>query len=192
MHRLQSGLVLWFLTLSLSLTLSLPASAQDPDRFEPVESGVEDVSVLSTSLRVQQPGLDPGTGFDSVYRVPGQADRYFRANGALFAVFDQSVYRSWNGVGVPEVPPSTTFHIGVPQFLADPVRASLDGTAPAGAGIDRRRADRATSPRVIPVASTLPREEVLPRFLTDQAYRGRRLQEIRAARDSRPPLPHLD
>ncbi|MEC8560491.1 MAG: hypothetical protein VXY94_10470 [Planctomycetota bacterium] len=186
MHRLQSGLVLSF------LTLSLPAPAQDPGRFEPVESGVEDVSVLSTSLRVQQPGLDPGTGFDSVYRVPGQSDRYFRANGALFAVFDQSVYRSWNGVGVPEVPPSTTFHIGVPQFLADPVRASLDGTIPArgpfGAGVDRRDADRVTPPRVTPVASTLPVEEVLPRFLTDQAYRGRRLREIRVARDSRPLL----
>ena len=190
MHRVQSGLVLSF------LTLSLPAPAQDPGRFEPVESGVEDVSVLSTSLRVQQPGLDPGTGFDSVYRVPGRPDRYFRASGALFAVFDQSVYRSWNGVGVPEVPPSTTFHIGVPQFLADPVPASLDRTAAAsassGAGVDRRPADRLMTPRVSSVASTLPGEQVLPRFLTDQAYRGRRLREIRSARDSRPPLPRLD
>ena len=186
MHRLQSGLV-----LSL-LTLSLPAPAQDPGRFEPVESGVEDVSVLSTSLRVQQPGLDPGTGFDSVYRVPGQSDRYFRANGALFAVFDQSVYRSWNGVGVPEVPPSTTFHIGIPQFLADPARTSFDGGAPAsaptGAGVDRRPAGRVTPPRGIPIASTYQGEEVLPRFLTDHAYRGRRLREIRSARDSRPRL----
>ena len=68
-----------------------PILGQESVDFEPVEATVADVSVLSTSLRVEEPGLAPGTGFRQVYQVPGSSSAHFRANGGLYAVFDQSV-----------------------------------------------------------------------------------------------------
>ena len=99
---------------------------QGLESLRPLEAQVEDVSILSASLRVESPGLAQPSGFDAVYRVPGDSGKLMRVNGALFAVFDQSVYLSWNGLSFPEVPPSTTFYIGAPAFLRsqDEVAAS--------------------------------------------------------------------
>ena len=164
--------------------LQPPLLAQEAAEFDPVEASVADVSVLSTSLRVEPLGLDPGTGFKQVYRVPGASDTYFRANGGLYAVFDQSVYLSWNGLSFPEVPPSTTFYIGAPAFLRsqDEVAAS-DPPVPGS-----RRFQPGTTPDQYGMVSSTdsvqeePMDVALPRFITDQDYRSRRLSEIRRLR----------
>ena len=168
------------------------AFAQESAEFIPVEAGVADVSVLSTSLQVPQVGLDPGTGFDRVYRVPGESGRHFRASGALFAVFDQSVYLSWNGAEFPAVPPSTTFYIGAPPFLAPAPDAFVPG--PGDSRIRPREADgpgyglvpvtSATSGDSSTVDRRVDQAGVLPRFVTAVGYRARRLGEIRSHRES--------
>ena len=184
------------LIITLLAGLHLPVCAQDLTEFEPVEASVADVSVLSTSLRVQELGLDPGTGFTQVYQVPGVPGAHFRANGGLFAVFDQSVYLSWNGMSFPEVPPSTTFYIGAPAFLKvqEPAGSSADSTPPSrrvsqpGASGSKpgygfvppaRGGDRTPDDLREPLDSTAESEQRLPRFLTDSSYRSRRLTEIR-------------
>lgn len=182
--------------ITLLACFQLPVCAQGLTDFDPVEASVADVSVLSTSLRVQEIGLDPGTGFTQVYQVPGVPGAHFRANGGLFAVFDQSVYLSWNGMNFPEVPPSTTFYIGTPDFLKLRTEAgpSEDSSPPSR----RRTEPGASGPKpgygFVPptgavnqgpddlraeVPSTARSEELLPRFLTDSSYRSRRLNEIR-------------
>ena len=188
MHLKPHSLVL------LLACLQPPLLAQEAAEFDPVEASVADVSVLSTSLRVEQLGLDPGTGFKQVYRVPGASDTYFRANGGLFAVFDQSVYLSWNGLSFPEVPPSTTFYIGAPAFLR-----SQDEVTASGPSVDgSRRFQPGPSPHRHGMVSSTdslqeePMDVALPRFITDHDYRSRRLNEIRRLRSEASSPPALD
>ena len=182
--------------ITLLSCLGLPVFAQDLTDFEPVEASVADVSVLSTSLRVEERGLDPGTGFTQVYQVPGVPGAHFRANGGLFAVFDQSVYLSWNGMSFPEVPPSTTFYIGAPEFLRSQKAAgfSVDSSPPNQHRVQPGASGSRPGYGFVPPTSALdqerdelsadlpaePRsEQLLPRFHTDPSYRSRRLTEIR-------------
>ena len=161
------------------------------EELQTVDGRVEDVSVLSTSLRVNPLGLGLPAGFDKVYRVPGSTDMFMRGNGALYALFDQSVYSSHGGVSSAEVPPSTVFYIGgLPAELeaSDPVDAPRrneperdqadhsDGVIHAGfgavapAGPDT--GNRVTFPEVIQPGNGMPR------FISDRAYRATRLKEI--------------
>jgi hypothetical protein len=58
--------------------------------------------------------------FKQVYRVPGQPEQFMRANGALYATFPLSAYRSTaDGVQVL-IPAGTVFHIGAPWLLFGP------------------------------------------------------------------------
>ena len=191
--------------------LGAPLLGQEAVDFEPVEASVADVSVLGTSLRVEDPGLAPGTGFRQVYQVPGSPTTHFRASGGLYAVFDQSVYLSWNGMNFPDIPPSTTFYIGAPEFLLTRSGAAAAGSSglsatarPSGVRRDARSSGQPGSRPgygYVPPAQSLgtdggnPADSIetsLPRFHTDAAYRSRRLTEIRlkcaAARSH--PSPH--
>lgn len=84
------------------------------DDLEAVDPGIEDVSALGTSLRVPAHDARLPTGFQRVYRVPGQDGMLMRGNGALFAVFPESVYRRSPRGATPIAPPGTVFHIGMP------------------------------------------------------------------------------
>lgn len=81
-------------------------------RLDIVDAGREDVGPLATSLRADPVDQRLPTGFDRVYRVPGSEALLMRGNGALFAVFDESVYRR-SGAALP---PGTVFHIGMPDL----------------------------------------------------------------------------
>lgn len=87
------------------------------DDLEIVEAGTEDVGALGKSLR--QPAHDSRlpSAFLRVYRVPGEEGKLMRGNGALFAVFPESVYRRSGRGQVPLAPPGTVFHIGMPGEL---------------------------------------------------------------------------
>lgn len=167
------------------LLAAAPSPADEPleptglQPLQPLDARVEDVSVLSASLRVESPGLAVPSGFDEVYRVPGEPGKLMRVNGALFAVFDRSVYGSWQGRAVAEVPPSTVFHIGPP--LPEP--GGLDRVAAVGGGSERGAGYGVVPPaapgsgRPTGLASAASRP-VLPRFVSDETYRARRLAEL--------------
>jgi len=97
---------------------------QSPARFytpvrdlEPVEQTVEDVDPLARSIRRIERGLRQPTGFESVYRLPGDHDRFMRIDGGLYAVFPRSVYLNTRMGEVPLIPANTVFWIGPPPFL---------------------------------------------------------------------------
>jgi len=81
-------------------------------RLDIVDAGREDIGPLATSLRADPVDQRLPTGFDRVYRVPGSDSLLMRGNGALFAVFEESVYRR-SGAALP---PGTVFHIGMPDL----------------------------------------------------------------------------
>jgi hypothetical protein len=119
--------------------------------LEIVEQGTEDTDELSTTLRMSP--LDPRlpTGFQRVYRVPGSDTLLMRGNGALFAVFEQSVYTRDSKRKDLAVPAGTVFHIGMPgpqHTVPDP--------APTNASV-KGRIDARISARVDPRAN--PRVE---------------------------------
>ena len=87
------------------------------DDLEVVDQGSEDVGALGASFR--QPSYDTRlpASFQRVYRVPGESDKLMRGNGALFAVFPESVYRRTPRGMKAIAPPGTVFHIGMPGEL---------------------------------------------------------------------------
>lgn len=96
------------------------------DDLEVVDQGSEDVGALGTSFR--QPSHDARlpTAFQRVYRVPGDEGKLMRGNGALFAVFPESVYRRTARGMKAVAPPGTVYHIGMPGEL----RLSPDAPQP--------------------------------------------------------------
>jgi len=126
--------------------------SQDPSMprlqppLQPVEQGVGDVSPLGDSLRQLTPSLSPNRGFQEVYRDPRRVDLLMRASGALYAVFQESVYRPTKDGTMPDVPAGTVFWFGRPSDaqLAAPmlsaaaspfgVNQSLSGGSPSAAG----------------------------------------------------------
>lgn len=87
------------------------------DNLESVDAGTEDVGALGASFREQAHDARLPTSFQRVYRVPGEDGKLMRGNGALFAVFPESVYRR-TARGVKALaPPGTVYHIGMPGEL---------------------------------------------------------------------------
>jgi len=164
------------------------------DSLQPLDARVEDVGVLSTSLRVESAGLARPSGFESVYRVPGGSDKLMRVDGALFAIFDQSVYLKGSaGVQVP-VPPSTVFHIGAPPQRFETPDAPAPATSkPAGATTSGSIGYGVVPPalpgraRPSSAAGEAGGPGSLPRFLADPSYRSRRLAEILESHLARSP-----
>ena len=110
-------------------------SAAGPLRapFEVVDAGREDTGDLATSFRRLPLDLRLPTGFDRVYRVHGRDDLYMRANGALYAVFPKSEYRTTRRGEQPVTPTDVVYRIGLAPdgpLVAPP--------APNAARIDRR------------------------------------------------------
>jgi hypothetical protein len=86
-----------------------PTAAAGPmrDPLVLVDQGREDVGALGTSLRMEGVDMRLPAGFQRVYRVPGRDDLLMRGNGALFAIFPESVYRATRNGRVAVAPPGT-------------------------------------------------------------------------------------
>jgi len=82
--------------------------------LQPIDQRVGDVGLLSSSLRIIQPGLAVQTSFDQVYQAPGSVNQLMRVQGALRAVYlrSQSAYVQTPWGVTPEIPAGTVFHIG--------------------------------------------------------------------------------
>lgn len=158
--------------------------------LQPLDARVEDMTVLSTSLRVESPGLALPSDFDEVYRVPGDPNKLMRVNGAIYAVFDQSVYASYKGHTYAQVPPSTVFHIGAPPQIPTATNSSEAPEVLEPASSDFTQAGFGVVAPVGPdrhVGFSSEQElarERLPRFVTDKSYRIRRLAEMVQRRTS--------
>ena len=131
-----------------------PSSSQAPQLVDPTSA---DRNSLSGSLRVMPVDLSPH-GFDRVYAVPGRDDLLMRSNGALYAVFSQSVYSRDPRKGNLRVmvPASTVFYIGRPNFATIRSSGVRDVDFKPGASSDERAAPTtmATVPGVRRVDAT--------------------------------------
>jgi len=87
----------------------------------PAEQRVADRGGLSTSPRQMPMELAEPQGFDRLYEVPGKSGMFYRANGALFLVFERGTYaqvqdkqkRIWT---IATVPPGGQYYIGKPDW----------------------------------------------------------------------------
>ncbi len=108
---------------------SKPAVPDEAAEHQPVDPSIADRGPLTTALRRMPYELASPQGFDRVYKVPGHSGKFFRASGALYAVFDEGVYRlDKKGGRVADLPAGTTYYIGRPDWL------SLRGIADVEAG----------------------------------------------------------
>ncbi len=99
--------------LGAALLCSL-AAAQEAGTPEALDQMIEDVNPLSTSLRNVEFGLREPNSFDQVIRIGGPGGKLMRVQGALFALFDQSVYVTKGKAVHTEIPGGTVFWIGEP------------------------------------------------------------------------------
>lgn len=171
-------------------------SSDETPQYQPIDQAVADYNELSTSLRVIEPGLEQPSQFDSVYRI--EDGRYTRVNGALHAVFPNSVYKLYKkgrrSLGLlPVVPANTTFFIGPPPTFEenDPVApGQIRSAIGAGLRIDPRvttQVDATSAGPLGPTPPTAPRSVVHRRpprvasvatIATDPVYRARRIRAL--------------
>lgn len=102
-----------------------------------IDAGFSDRSPLSVSLKQVAPDLRTDTGFERIYQLPGEGGLFMRRDGAMSAVFPESVYE-WIRVSkyrwrqAAAIPPSTVFIIGDPNDHLPGMKppAELFGIAP--------------------------------------------------------------
>jgi hypothetical protein len=179
-----------------------------PPRFTRIESRIGDVDPLGVSLRQLSTDLRQPTGFRDVYRIEGSgaaahhwgisnpsgADLFARRDGAITAVFPQSVYITTERGPFALIPPGTVFFIGDLPFdrfgALPPIADSPDR-------VDTRVDTRATTSSVTPATltpgdvrtarsgeapkpSTRPIEPApaLPGIMTDEPLRRRTVRDL--------------
>lgn len=191
-----------------------PTGAAGPmrDPLVLVDQGREDVGALGTSLRLQGVDMRLPTGFQRVYRVPGRDDLLMRGNGALFAIFPESVYRDTRNGRVALAPPGTVYSIGMPGALrTQPVAPQrptfapgqfdgrIDGVVHARVDGSVARVDARVDGRVVkeddataaPARSEPSRAQAGERRAQEEHRRGIRFDEIIAAPDDASPFARL-
>jgi hypothetical protein len=103
-----------------SRDVPMPQSGQDTTVMQPVEPGVADRGALSQSLREMPITLRVPGAFENVYPVPGRPGLFFRAQGALYMVFDEATYRFYKGTNFVTIPPGAVFYVGRPDWSTIP------------------------------------------------------------------------
>ena len=110
--------------------------------MQPVEPGIADRGALAESLREMPITLRVPGAFENVYPVPGRPGLFFRAQGALYMVFDEATYRFYKGTNYVTIPPGAVFYVGRPDWStiptpwfrgADAGDGDPQGARPAGA-----------------------------------------------------------
>jgi len=114
----------------------MPASGQDTTVMQPVEPGIADRGALSESLREMPITLRVPGAFENVYPVPGRPGLFFRAQGALYMVFDEATYRFYKGTNYITIPPGAMFYVGRPDWSTIPT-PWFRGTDADDAGVQR-------------------------------------------------------
>lgn len=175
----------------------------------PVEQGVGDVGVLSTSLRQAPTDLRVASDFERVYR--GEDGMLFRQDGALVATFSESEYVPTRRGVQTVIPAGTVFSIGPPmralwearraragasmlrpgEIVATPLGQAMAvptsqpmgivATQPAAvlASDDASASEAAESPRTAGQHDAQPAPD--RRFdVSDEYYRKQRLKQIAA------------
>ncbi len=152
----------------------------NPPKLVPVDAGVEDRGVLSSSLRSLPLDSRQDQSFERLYKVSGSDDVYVRKSGGLYAIFKQSEYVNTMLGEVPVIPAGTVYSIGE-------IRVDLLGQIGAIAepdDIDFRvnnyyveGSPVAQYPYVSEAYRPLPRVG-LPRFIDDEPYRRARLASL--------------
>ncbi|MDX2114705.1 MAG: hypothetical protein SFZ24_03670 [Planctomycetota bacterium] len=148
--------------------------SEAPALLTPVDEGHADRSPLSASLLAKTPDLRLAADFESVYRVPGMADRLMRIDGALAAVFPESEYVPWQGREVALIPAGTTWVIGVPTEESAARRGQDGGGGGGGGGGDPAQAGCSSGPVALRPPWAQPAERVRPEAVSPlQAVRPR-------------------
>lgn len=145
----------------------------------PVDAGVEDRGVLSSSLRLMPLETGQDQSFERLYRIAGSDDVYVRKSGGLHAIFKQSVYVNTIVGEVPIIPAGTVYSIGE-------IRTDLLGQIGAIAEpddsairVNNYYAGGSPSARYLESEAYRPHSGVgLPRFIDDEPYRRARLASL--------------
>lgn len=127
--------------------------SDEPQYLQQLDQAVEDVNLLSESLRILQLDLRQPLGFSSVYEIPGHSDWLMRQSGELYAVSPQSAYARTQAGTLAIVPADTIFYIG--RCSLERLGMGRDQLAAAG-GIDAPPKAVRYEPRLDPRISGEP------------------------------------
>ncbi len=187
----------------LVLCLSTPVLGQTGD-LKPLDQTVEDMSPLSRSLRQVERGLREPSAFDQVYRFSDREDLLLRIDGAIYAIFPQSMYTQGENGTLPLITAGTVFHIGYPDLESlgrvDASTRQVEGRVgddPYGRlnlRVDPRRARQTGVRRTVLGTSTVPftglgrqwpervpqtvRQSSASTIVTDADYRADRMRDL--------------
>jgi hypothetical protein len=174
-------------TLTVAVMAGLPAAGQDA-ADAPLDPTVGDISSIDTNLRQLPRGLAPNNDFTLIFR---DGDNLVRSQGALRAVFPRSTYKLLTQrYVIPEVPPSTVFHVGpsfeLPAAPPGPRPGLIDGRIDGrvALGVVHHDTHGAAPPRptlMRPLPVTIPPPAApYNRMVVDPEYRAARLRSLMA------------
>jgi len=178
--------------LILMLPMFAHAQSQSRPGYRSVEEGIEDVSPMAKSGRLERLELRHPTGFEQVYEIttPDGKTAYIRVDGGLVAMFKRADYAT--GTGEALLPPGVVYHIGSPKVATD--ERSAIRPASASNRISTRLSTRATGKRRN--AAAKPKPEAKPpnairvlgpaSIIENEPYRRLRItQLLRSAREEK-------
>lgn len=192
--------------------LNQPSGAL-PSRFTKIEQTVGDVDPLGVSLRHLSTDLRVPSDFRDVYRIEGSAaaaqrwgvsnptgaDLFARRDGAITAVFPESVYVSTRNGILPLIPPGTIFFIGdLPQDPFGSLPPSPDSPNRVDTRVDTRIGAvggdpfaASNAPRRTPEPSARPTDPqpTPPSIMTDEPTRRKTVRNLILKAADEPPKP---
>ena len=176
-------------------------SGVGPVTFTRIDQTVADVDPLRVSFRYLSTDLRQPTGFRDVYRIEGNQrplsryglptgagnDLLARFDGAVTAVFPQSVYVPTREGVVPLIPPGTVFFIGgVPSDFFAQAPESPPPPTHVNLRVDQRGDAPAPAPSGGPSSGTTPTPAPAPAAAPAQRRTDEKVPTVEPTRASRP------
>ncbi len=158
----------------IALCLIGASQLANPVELIPVDAGVADRNVLSTSLRIQPQDMRLDQAFERLYRVEGTRNVYVRRAGGLYAVFRDPLYADTSDGAIPLVPAGTVYCIGsVSPYALGQLGQLATPSVPEQASNSTAPPRAWTPPPPRPSGPRHLRASI--RFMEDEDYRRQRL-----------------
>lgn len=92
-----------------------PVPGAFPEQLQPIDEGIADRGSGAVSFRRIAVDQRQDTNFDHIYSAPGRPDLLMRRDGAITAIFPQSLYGVTKGGMIPMIPAGTLYFLGTPS-----------------------------------------------------------------------------
>lgn len=163
-----------------------------PEPLQPIDEGIADRGSGAVSFRRIEVDQRQDTNFDHIYTAPGRPDLLMRRDGAITAIFPQSIYAVSKGGMIPMIPAGTIYFLGTPS-CDDPCLPAPIAGAPTRSSVPDRDTRTNSAPMSAPIDARVSSSTYKPTpqrpapddtsAIMDSAAERARIQRLREIAD---------